>query len=70
MLSLPVSEVCAISRHSIHDYFCHYACYLPDAPLKCYAVRIGSKTLFAEDTMELRKMFGRMIGDLKRRAHA
>ena len=47
-------------------YFMEYARYRPDAPRLKYAIRIGSRALYSEDTYDLRMRFEGMIRKMRR----
>lgn len=53
----------------VQEYFELYARYFEDAPKTPYAIRVGSKTLFSDDTYELRQKLGRLFGVLKRKGY-
>lgn len=42
-------------------YFEEYAGYFEDSPSTPYAIRVGGKTFFAEDTLELRQKFDKYL---------
>ena len=54
---------------SLNEYFANFARYLPDAPSNGprYAILVGSRSLYDNDTYELRKKFIRRVGTLKMR---
>ena len=53
-------------RSDLDSLFEEFARYSPDARLR-YSIRVGSKTLYSDDTRELRVKFGRYVGALKRK---
>lgn len=55
-----------IPKEALHDYFCAYVRYDPDAPQAKYVIRIGTSFLRAANTLELREMFERHVQKLKR----
>jgi len=61
LLSKPREVVKKMPPERRTAYFERYAGYLPDAPNKCYAIRVGSTTLQSDDTYKLRQMFDHFI---------
>jgi hypothetical protein len=51
----------------VEEFFFANARYVEDSPSKPYIIRIGSMTLFDEDTMGLRLQLERMIATARRR---
>ena len=43
------------------EYFEAFAGFFEDSPNQPYAIRVGSTTLFSEDTWELRKKFNKLL---------
>lgn len=54
----------------LDSYFDNFARYQPEAPFFSYAIRAGGKSLFSNDTMDLKRKFRRYVGGLKRRSCA
>ena len=61
LLSKSIDVVKAMSPEQRTMYFEHYAAYMPDAPTLKYRIRVGSKTLFSDDTLALRNMFDSLL---------
>lgn len=59
--SLPVEQVRAMNAKQRTEYFEEYARYFSDSSAAPYAIRIGSKTLFSDDTYDLRKKFDHFL---------
>lgn len=57
--ALSTELLITMKKHELLSYFMDYARRIPDAPRSgpFYAIRVGSKTLFDNDTYELRKKF-------------
>jgi hypothetical protein len=55
--ALGLDEVLAMNAAERTEYFEEYARFFADSPLVPYAIRVGSKTLFAADTLALRVQF-------------
>jgi hypothetical protein len=62
-----LDDVLAMDNERLEEYFMEYAQYMEDSPNKPYVIRVGSKTLFSDDTMDLRKQFEAHVRKLKRR---
>ena len=62
------AQVKAMSPSGRTSYFQTYGRYFPDSPNKPYAIRVGSKTFFSNDTMDLRKQFDKGMRYHKERA--
>ena len=62
-----VIEVAAMNAKQREAYFFEFAGYFEDAPLLPYAIRVGSKTLVSNDTMDLRWKFEKYVRNLRRR---
>jgi hypothetical protein len=56
-----------MDKSLLEEYFMEYAQYMKDSPNKPYVIRVGSKTLFSDDTMDLRQQFEVHVRKLKRR---
>jgi hypothetical protein len=54
-------EVKALDAGGRTDYFEEYAGYFPDSPVTPYAIRVGSRTLFSNDTHDLREQFDKLL---------
>jgi hypothetical protein len=67
--ALATSDLLRMNKDEQFEYFCSYARFDPTSPQKPYAIRIGGKSLFSDDTMELRRMFNKAVGLLRRREH-
>jgi hypothetical protein len=68
-MALPtISNLESMNSGSLWAAFARLARYIPDAPVQgpLYAVRVGSKTLYDNDTMELYKKFRQEIAQRKR----
>ena len=63
----PLDEILAMDKERLEGYFMEYAQYMEDSPHKPYVIRVGSKTLSSDDTMNLRKQFEIHVRKLKRR---
>jgi hypothetical protein len=61
LLSKPLEVVKKMSPERRTAYFEQYAGYIPEAPNKCYAIRVGSTTLRSDDTYKLRQMFDHLV---------
>jgi hypothetical protein len=59
--ALSLDEVRTMTPEQLTGYFEKYARYFEDSPNKPYAIRIGSKTLLSDDTMDLRQQFDRLV---------
>jgi hypothetical protein len=71
MPGLPIEDVIRLKTRDLFEYFCDNARYLPAAPAGrgySYAIRLGSKTLFSDDTYDLRLKFNRAVGVARRRS--
>jgi hypothetical protein len=69
-MALPAQDIKTVIRMSEPDrerYFMDYARYIETASKLKYAIRIGSKTLRSDDTMDLRNRFERVIARMKRK---
>lgn len=68
---LPTEDILILDRKRRFEYFCEFSRYIEDAPQMRghqYAIRVGSKTFYSDDTRDLRDKFDRHIAVLKRRA--
>jgi hypothetical protein len=63
----PTNEIVTMDEERLEAYFMDYAQYMEDSPNKPYVIRVGSKTLSSDDTMDLRKQFEAHVRKLKRR---
>jgi hypothetical protein len=63
--SLTLSAVRAMTEKQRTRYFETYAGYYADSPNFPYAIRVGSKTLFSNDTFLLRQKFDKLVGEGK-----
>jgi hypothetical protein len=66
--SLPLNEILVMNAAAREQYFMEYARYMPDAPQKPYMIRLGSRSLFSHDTMELREKFESQVRLLRRQS--
>jgi hypothetical protein len=62
-----LDDILAMDNSRLKEYFMDYAQYMEDSPNKPYVIRVGSKTLFSDDTMDLRNQFEAHVRKLKRR---
>lgn len=65
-MALPMSKTHAelklLDKESLFEYFCDNARFDPTSPpSSCYAIRVGSKTLFSDDTANLRDKFEKLV---------
>jgi hypothetical protein len=58
--ALSLEEVKAMNENQRTAYFERYAGYFGDSP-KPYAIRVGSKNLMSDDTLDLRMQFDAYI---------
>lgn len=63
----PLAEILAMDSRQLTAYFEEYARYYEDAPQRPYAIRVGSETLFSDDTMDLKTQLVKLVRKLKRR---
>ena len=63
----PLDEIFAMDENRLEEYFMEYAGYMEESSNKPYVIRVGSKTLFSDDTIDLRKQFEVHVRNLKRR---
>jgi len=63
----PIEEIVTMNAAERTEYFEEYARFFEDAPQKPYAIRIGSRTLFSADTMDLKIQFTALVRKLKRK---
>jgi hypothetical protein len=69
--ALPTDQLLAMKRAQLLEYFCDYARRNEDVAIGRgfkYAIRVGSKTLWSDDTYELRSLFEKQIESEKRKA--
>jgi hypothetical protein len=59
--SKPLEEVATMRPKQRTAYFEEFARFIEDAPRLKYAIRVGSQTIFSDDTMDLRKKFDRLL---------
>lgn len=59
--SLPLETVRKMDKSERAEYFETYERYFSDAPQKPYAIRVGSRTLFSNDTYDLRQQFDKLL---------
>ena len=59
--SLTLETVRKMDKICRTNYFEKFAGYFPDSPSLCYAIRVGSTTLFSADTADLRKKFNHLL---------
>jgi hypothetical protein len=59
--ALDLNTVKAMDAERRTAYFEKYAGYFPENPRLRYAIRVGSKTLFSNDTLELRLKFDHFL---------
>jgi len=59
--ALPLEAVRIMDKHERTSYFETYARYSEDSPLTPYAIRVGSKSLFSNDTADLRQKFDKLL---------
>ena len=64
---VPIEQAVLCTKSELFDLFCEYAGYFEDSPQTPYAISMGSRTLFSEDTADLRRQFNRRVGILKRK---
>ena len=69
MPGLEIRDALLLSPKQLQAAFNKYARYFQDSP-RPYAIRVAGATLFSADTHDLRKAFGRRIGELKRQRKA
>jgi hypothetical protein len=50
-----LDDILAMDKEGLEEYFMEFAQYMEDSPNKPYVIRVGSKTLSSDDTMDLRK---------------
>jgi hypothetical protein len=62
----PLDDSRAMDKDQLEAYFMKYAQYMEDSPNKPYVIRVGSRTLFGNDTMDLRNQFEVHVRKLKR----
>ena len=62
-----LDDILVMDKGQLEEYFMEFARFVDDAPAHPYAIRVGSKTLFSDDTMELRREFEAHVRKLKRR---
>lgn len=55
--ALSLQEVQTMNKEECTAYFEEYAGYFEDSPITPYAIRVGSITLFSDDTHNLRQQF-------------
>ena len=63
----PLAAILALDADQLFQYFSDNARFIPDAPNKPYAIRLGNTTFFSNDTYDLRLQFNRAVGAAKRR---
>jgi hypothetical protein len=63
-----MNEILAMDKRRLEAYFMEFAQYMEDSPNRPYIIRVGSRTLSIDDTMNLRKQFEAHVRKLKRRA--
>jgi hypothetical protein len=61
-----LDDILAMDKERLEEYFMGYAQYMEDSLNKPYVIRVGSKTLFSDDTMDLRQQFEMHVRKLKR----
>ncbi len=61
------SEALKLIGDARWEAFCKYARHYPTSPDAPYVIKIGSKTLFSNDTYDLREQFYRHLKSLKLR---
>lgn len=64
-----IDSLVKMDLSSLNEYFANFARYIQDAPLNGphYAIRVGTRNLYDNDTDELRKKFIRRVGTFKMR---
>jgi hypothetical protein len=63
----PLDDILGMDKSRLEEYFMEYAQYMEESPNKPYVIRVGSRTLLSDDTMDLRRQFEAHIRKLKRR---
>src|SRR4051812_32010704 len=68
MNAMSLNELRKLDDERLLQYFMRYSGYRPDSPHKDtrYSIRLGSKSLFAEDTAVLRETFFSEVRQMKR----
>jgi hypothetical protein len=66
-MAIPALSLDQVLAMDVSAYFEQYARYFADSPNAPYAIRIGSKTLFSNDTMDLRQKLTRLLAAEKRK---
>jgi hypothetical protein len=61
LASRSLEYVLAMNAAQRTTYFNRFASFFKDSPGKRYAIRVGSTTLHADDTMELRTLFDMLL---------
>lgn len=69
-MALPASkspeELAKLDDKRLLEYFIRHARYLDDIPLQCYAIRLGTVSIYDNDTAALRdKFFNAVRGVIK-----
>ena len=62
---LNLSELLKFTPKERDQYFDQYARHLPDVHVKkghTYGIRVGGKTLYSDDTLDLKVKFTRLLG--------
>ena len=68
--ALNLKEVLALDTEGRNLYYADYSRERPDAvPCQRFAIRVGSKTLYSDDTYDLRVRFNRYLGIKRRGCH-
>lgn len=65
--ALAASIVVRLNRKELRSYFYTYARYDQTSPNLCYVIRVGSQTLFSNDTRDLLNKLITHVDKLKRR---
>lgn len=68
LLALSLAEVIAMNAAQRTEYFLTYAGCFDDAPVKKYAIRVGSHALYDADTYDLRMQFEEYVRRERRNA--
>ena len=58
-------QLARLTPRELEAHFMEAARFMPDAPNTPYFIRVGSRTLFSADTMDLRKQFERKVAGFR-----
>lgn len=65
--SLSIDRILPMNAAQRLEFFSAFARYMPDSPEEySYVIRIGSKTLYSDDTMTLRMQFEAYVKRMRR----